>query len=250
MQSANFIFLSRNWATDKKTLSDHLTYFTSRGYPIQLLFFPEGTDLSDRNREKSHHYAEKNGLPKFNHVLHPRVRGFTHCLQELRKGVAPPSVVNISIAYLGHIPQNESDILTGHWPDEIHIFAEIIPPSHLPIESEAVGEWLKHRWQEKEEILRNFYAERKFRVPYMKEMSFQWSWWKMVWAMVFWFSLIVGGIFCLIFFKLWWWFVLVSAFYTAISHLSPGMDRIIVSLHQMTHQAISSSNGYSQHHIY
>ena len=154
--------------------------------------------------------------------------------------------MNISIAYLGHIPQNESDILAGHWPDEIHISAEIIPPSHLPKESEAVGEWLKHRWLEKEEILKNFYAEQKFSVPYMKEMK--WAWWKMVGAMVFWFSLIAGGVFCLIYFKLWWWFVLVSAVCTAISHLSPGMDRIIVGLHQMTHQAISSSSSCSQRH--
>lgn len=76
----------------------------------QLLMFPEGTDLSEGvysrtqccaccdlvhpqpaliphpldNIVRSHKYSTKMGLPKYKHVMHPRVTGFTHTLETLR----------------------------------------------------------------------------------------------------------------------------------------------------------------------
>ena len=142
MQACLFIFISRNWSRDKKTLSDNLAYYSSRGYPLQLLFFPEGTNLSKHTQLKSHKFAAENGLQKYDFVLHPRTTGFVHCLRELRKGVTPPNIVNVTVGYVGSIPENESDIVAGRWPREIHFCAETVPHSQIPSGEDELADWL------------------------------------------------------------------------------------------------------------
>lgn len=40
----------------------------------------------DNTRTRSDEYAEKNGLLKYEYVLHPRTTGFTFIVEQLRKG--------------------------------------------------------------------------------------------------------------------------------------------------------------------
>lgn len=40
----------------------------------------------ENTRARSDEYAEKNGLPKYEYVLHPRTTGFTFIVEQLRKG--------------------------------------------------------------------------------------------------------------------------------------------------------------------
>ena len=53
----------------------------------QILLFPEGTDLTKHTKWRSDLYAEKSKLPKYDFVLHPRTTGFTHIVQEMKKGI-------------------------------------------------------------------------------------------------------------------------------------------------------------------
>ena len=53
----------------------------------QILLFPEGTDLTKHTKWRSDLYAEKTKLPKYDFVLHPRTTGFTHIVQEMKKGM-------------------------------------------------------------------------------------------------------------------------------------------------------------------
>ena len=53
---------------------------------LQILLFPEGTDLTKDTRQRSDNYAEKYDLPKYEFVLHPRTTGFTHVVQEMKNG--------------------------------------------------------------------------------------------------------------------------------------------------------------------
>ena len=69
MQVGQFLFISRKWAQDEKYMSETFAYFNETQYPLQLLLFPEGTDLSDSNKHKSHKFAEQNGLPSMNMCL-------------------------------------------------------------------------------------------------------------------------------------------------------------------------------------
>lgn len=44
----------------------------------------------ENTRARSDEYAEKNGLPKYEYVLHPRTTGFTFIVEQLRKGQDEP----------------------------------------------------------------------------------------------------------------------------------------------------------------
>ena len=235
MQACQFIFLTRDWTKDKKILSDNLGYITSRGYPVQLLFFPEGTDLSDSNRLKGHEFAKKNGLQLYDYVLHPRTKGFIHCLQELRKGTTAPSIVNVTVGYVGRIPQNERDILSGQWPNEVHFCAETISPSEVPTTENEISEWLKRCWQEKEQVLKRFYQEKEFCSPYLQETSFSYTNCVLSLALAFWLTFLVASFYILLTYK--WILLLLSIGYFAFANLGPGLDWLILKLHQMTYRA-------------
>lgn len=166
-QVAGFIFLSRNWSKDEQLLSNGLQYFNKSRYPLQLLLFPEGTDLSEHNKAKSQQFAKDNQLQVYNHVLHPRTRGFIKCIEEMRKESYLQSVVDITVAYTGNIPQNESDIAAGRWPDEIHFDVKMFPVNTLPVHDEhQMEQWLQERWRLKEDLLTDFYQHNKFKHRY------------------------------------------------------------------------------------
>ncbi len=59
--------------THLQHMEDLLLYHTSKSHPLSLILFPEGTDLSKENLAKSNAYASQQGLPKYKHVLHPKV---------------------------------------------------------------------------------------------------------------------------------------------------------------------------------
>ena len=63
---------------------------------LQILLFPEGTDLTPTTKARSDRFAEKNDLPKYNHVLHPRTTGFAFLVQKMREGEC--SVVHVVAA--------------------------------------------------------------------------------------------------------------------------------------------------------
>ena len=51
-----------------------------------MVYFPEGTDLHPGGIKRSREFAEKNNLPQYEYVLHPRVTGFSFILREMLKG--------------------------------------------------------------------------------------------------------------------------------------------------------------------
>lgn len=50
MQVACFIFIQRRWVDDKKHMENMLDYFCDIREPLQLLLFPEGTDLTGEKK--------------------------------------------------------------------------------------------------------------------------------------------------------------------------------------------------------
>ncbi|GCC16379.1 hypothetical protein chiPu_0022576 [Chiloscyllium punctatum] len=52
MQMSAFIFVRRNWGEDQQHLSLILDYLCDIKHPLQLLMFPEGTDLTAVQFEK------------------------------------------------------------------------------------------------------------------------------------------------------------------------------------------------------
>jgi hypothetical protein len=62
MQYFRFVFLRRRWEEDEAILTRKLRYFRDAAKHLQLLLFPEGTDLSADNQRRDAEFARKNGL--------------------------------------------------------------------------------------------------------------------------------------------------------------------------------------------
>lgn len=162
MQIAAFIFIHRKWEEDKSHFEAMLDYFCDIKEPLQLLIFPEGTDLTENTKARSNEFAEKNSLEKFEYVLHPRTTGFTFIVHRLREGNNLDAIHDITVAYPHNIPQTEKHILRGNFPKEIHFHVRRYPVSCLPASKEDLQLWCQERWKEKEERLRTFYEGEKY----------------------------------------------------------------------------------------
>ncbi|XP_078391392.1 lysocardiolipin acyltransferase 1 [Cetorhinus maximus] len=157
MQMAAFIFVRRNWEEDQEYLRDMLDYLCDIKHPLQLLMFPEGTDLTASTKARSDQFANSRGLPTYEYVLHPRTNGFSYIVEQLRKGSNLDAIHDVTIAYPYNIPQSERDLFTGNYPREIHFYIRRYPASQLPSSVEGLKEWCCLRWHDKEKLLRSYY---------------------------------------------------------------------------------------------
>ncbi|XP_066172413.1 lysocardiolipin acyltransferase 1 isoform X2 [Sylvia atricapilla] len=157
MQVAAFVFVQRKWEDDKNHFEKMLDYFCDIHEPLQLLIFPEGTDLTANTKARSNEFAEKNGLKKYEYVLHPRTTGFTFVVERLREGNNLDAIHDITVAYPQNIPQTEKHLLKGNFPKEIHFHVQRYPIETVPTSKEELQLWCRQRWEEKEERLRRFY---------------------------------------------------------------------------------------------
>ncbi|XP_047600924.1 lysocardiolipin acyltransferase 1 isoform X1 [Lutra lutra] len=161
MQAAAYIFIHRKWKDDQSHFEDIIDYFCDIREPLQLLLFPEGTDFTENSKARSNEFAEKNGLPKYEYVLHPRTTGFTFVVERLREGKNLDAVHDITVAYPHNIPQTEKHLVLGDFPKEIHFHVHRYPVDALPMSREDLQLWCHRRWEEKEERLRAFYQGQK-----------------------------------------------------------------------------------------
>ncbi|XP_069744112.1 lysocardiolipin acyltransferase 1 isoform X2 [Narcine bancroftii] len=163
MQAAGFIFIERRWERDQPHLRLMLEHLCSIRVPLQLLIFPEGTDLTATTKVRSDEFAEAQGLPKYEYVLHPRTTGFAFIVHQLRQGSNVDAIHDVTVAYPYNIPQSERDLFTGQFPREIHFHVRRHPAAHLPVTLEGLQEWCRLRWRDKEQLLHHFYqGDRSF----------------------------------------------------------------------------------------
>ena len=144
MQAFLFVFLSRSsreadLASLRRTLADAVR---SRR-PIAFLIFPEGTDISPTNLAKSHAHAEAKGLPRYEHVLHPRAAGLAAALQTLGPSLDAlydatvsyelhPEAVAEKAAGRGDGRPSERSLLRGTLPRVVRVHVRRTPASELP----------------------------------------------------------------------------------------------------------------------
>ena len=164
MQYLLYCFLQRRWETDRAYLERYVNYFIDVKYPLQFFLFPEGTDFNKKSKGRSDKYAEKEGLPKYDYVLHPRTTGFNYLVQETR-GKIINTVYDVSLGYPVNICYGEMDLLRGNFPKEVHLFFKSYQMGQLPSDDESLSKWCTDRWAEKEERLKDFYQNGKFTGP-------------------------------------------------------------------------------------
>jgi 1-acyl-sn-glycerol-3-phosphate acyltransferase len=109
-----FIFLSRNRDADVPHIVRMLNYLYAVEARPSVLIFPEGTDLSPENLEKSNAFAKEQKLAETKQVLYPKVSGLYTCVCNMRgKGLL---LHDITIAYKDHTFGSrhcEGDLMRG-----------------------------------------------------------------------------------------------------------------------------------------
>jgi hypothetical protein len=165
MQFMLFLFLARDRKKDIGHIDALLSYQAERGDPVTLVLFPEGTDLADTSVAKSDAFAAKNGLPKYQNVLHPKVAGWRQCLESLtREGsVAIDAVYDVTMGYEDYVEgerPNELSLLNGRAPKKVFMHVRRHALGSLPdvvAEPEAIESWCRESFKRKEEMLTAFY---------------------------------------------------------------------------------------------
>uniref|UniRef100_F1L750 Lysocardiolipin acyltransferase 1 n=1 Tax=Ascaris suum TaxID=6253 RepID=F1L750_ASCSU len=154
-----YMFLERNLENDMHVMDTMITYYSYTNQNYQLLLFPEGTDRGARAAFLSDIYAEKNSLPKYKYVLHPRTAGFIHLLQLMRRRKYIRYVYDVTVGYPNGMVNSEVELLMkGRFPKEVHFDIKRYDISEVPLDEADAAAWLNKLWREKERRLEHFYT--------------------------------------------------------------------------------------------
>lgn len=229
MQVAGFLYIKRNWNTDQQVMQEQLDYFHDIQHPVQILIFPEGTDLTEDNIEKSNKFADSHGLCHYSRVLHPKTTGFTFLTKRLSEGGQLDSIYDITVAYVGNTPQSELDALYGKFPAEAHFHIKKYDCKNLPVmNASATKTWLNQVWAEKEARLNEFYLHGSFDCKPAASQSQPISN-ALCMALIFWTALqicLVWGLLCSSFVR--WLVLLSSSIMVLLSFTSDGVQHLEV----------------------
>lgn len=138
-----------------------IQYLLSCNLKPTILLFPEGTDLNDKSKSKSHAFAKQKNLSEWNRVLIPKSTGFKLCIDCLRdKGLV---IHDITLGFVDHmkgVRTSEKSFIKGHFPKEVHMFiGKYEIDKDIPKDMEEFEKWLYNIFQKKELLLNEFYAE-------------------------------------------------------------------------------------------
>ncbi|ETW08027.1 hypothetical protein H310_02402 [Aphanomyces invadans] len=162
MQAFQFIFLSRDWKNDEKTLTRLLTHLGRTRPNSTYLFFPEGTDLSPSNMIKSNHFAATRGQPPRSYTLYPRTTGWNHMFPLVRDHV--DAVYDLTLCFVDYEPNerpSEACLLTGRMPSTIKILLERIPIESIPLDAASLRQWMEERFAAKEAVLHQWHTKQR-----------------------------------------------------------------------------------------
>lgn len=195
MKLAGFVFLHRSWSRDSLNFGRRIRRIGAHGLPYNLLIFPEGTTMTEGARVKSQVFGKERGHPVLQHVLLPRSTGMYHALRALseasEENKCVEGVLDLTVGYTGLTPKLipetfytlRSLFRDAHAPPQIHVNAAYIPLADIPLGSqEEFTAWLIERYQRKNMLLEQFYAEGRFQgiesrpMPLTRPASYKYFW--------------------------------------------------------------------------
>ena len=184
LQMACHLFLARDWERDQRHVQRLVHHYCTAMRPasgwvsalfahvlgrpsLQLLIFPEGTNLRPAATARSNAFAKERGLGPYVHVLHPRTTGFTYIMRELTAPSAPSTastalqaVYDLTVAFPESRIRDIGELFQGHFPSTIAVHCRRFAAASLPKGDEALAGWLQSRYQEKERMLTGVYGGR------------------------------------------------------------------------------------------
>ena len=143
------------------------------------------------------------------------------------------AIIDVTIAYPHRIPQNESDIMSGNFPSEIHFYAKSFPDKTIPENKDDLDIWCINRWKLKEDFLSNFYEKKTVSEPRMQtEQECNEELIKSLFLVVWFLWTILEIFFMLILWLypfLWFYVIVCTVFYVCICMFTPGFGLLIAN---------------------
>ena len=158
MQFLDCLFIDRDWASDSEQIRRTFDRLVNGRVPVYLVSFVEGTRLTLPKLEVAQAYARENGLTLPRHTLVPRSKGFSASVEGLRSHIA--AVYDLTIAYEVGVP-SLWQYLKG-MVHRIHVHVRRFPIEELPQSADDLRQWLLARWDEKNDLLEQYYAAGSF----------------------------------------------------------------------------------------
>ncbi|KAF6202590.1 hypothetical protein GE061_002988 [Apolygus lucorum] len=158
MQMCGFFFIHRKWEKDQMLLDTMIGHLDDLDYTYQVLIFPEGTDLTEKSMTRSNSYADQKGLDRYSQVLHPKTTGFSYLVERMNHNDRLDAVYDLTVGYPDNMPETESDVARGHFPERVHFNIKRYGIDDLPNGEENLRGWLSSLWKDKEEKLSGFYS--------------------------------------------------------------------------------------------
>lgn len=157
MKLLGFIFLSRDFEKDKKTMAKSFSFLKSMHHPAWLFSFLEGHRFSKKLLKESQEYAKNNKRPLLNHVLLPRYKGFQATIEAMKDKL--DAVYDVTLGYPDRVP-SLVDLVAGDKEWDIHVHVSRIPIADVPVEN--VAQWCDERYVAKDALLSRFEQFRRF----------------------------------------------------------------------------------------
>lgn len=151
-------FVKRDWSRDRASIAATFSRIIADGIPLWLMLFAEGTRLTPEKLARSQEYARRQGLDPTRHVMLPRTKGFSACVQGLRRHL--DAVYDVTIAYERGVP-TLWQYIRGQ-ARRAHLQVRRFPVEQLPPGEPELAAWLRERFREKDELLEYFYARGHF----------------------------------------------------------------------------------------
>lgn len=185
MKNYNFIFLSRNWDTDRVYMQRQFHKVSRLASKCWLIIFPEGTNLSANTRGRSNAYAKKANIDPCRNVLLPRARGLWLACKEMCH--VTHTIYDVTAGYSGvsrdDYAQDEYTLtgicLFGKGPKSVSLHISALDMDDIPDvdfsgdsrsqtteqenkEVAAFDKWLTEYWRKKDGWMDQYYDTGKF----------------------------------------------------------------------------------------
>jgi len=173
------VFISRSFEKDCKVVEAKVEAMEYQPIPTWLFLFPEGTRINSEKLKASQEFALSRGLPKLEHHLTPRVKGFSLIVPHLKGGLLDLTFVQGP----GGVEPTLNSVLMGRSVDT-RVFVREFALSQIPKGQKEAGEWLMELWRSKDEIKAAYLADDWERLAQLGEFVVRESPRRM-WSLVF-----------------------------------------------------------------
>ncbi|ESO07515.1 hypothetical protein HELRODRAFT_75793 [Helobdella robusta] len=162
-----YIYVKRGGQFDSEQYVTQLDKFNRQDNPFWLVIYPEGHRLNPGNPQairKAQQYTLDHNLPAFKHLLTPRLKAFSLCVDVLKKKI--DAIYDVTIAFSSTLSHTttETQFITNRLPSPsyldlfkgdmtIHIHMKRIEFSQVPVTSESFKNWIFERFKIKDRFV-------------------------------------------------------------------------------------------------